>query len=75
MPLTEAADCEPALDIHPWSRGQITRWLLGEVGAPYRQGVTECAAILAYLANAFPAAGTMARANNPALDQALWAKG
>lgn len=88
MPLTDAADCELVLYTHPWSRGQIARWMLEEVGVPYRQVllefgttmkapeylalnpmgkvptlvhreqvVTECAAICAYLADAFPAAG------------------
>ncbi|MET0360716.1 MAG: glutathione S-transferase family protein [Sphingobium sp.] len=73
---------------NPMSRGQIARWMLEEVGAPYDvhvldyaggmkkadylavnpmgkvpaivhggQIVTECAAICAYLADAFPAAG------------------
>ena len=73
---------------NPMSRGQIVRWMLEEVGAPYeprvlgygttmkgadylainpmgkvptvvRNGkvVTECAAICAYLADAFPEAG------------------
>ena len=73
---------------HPMSRGRIVRWMLEEVGAPYRTEtlgygvsmkapayrainpmgkvpalrhgetvVTECAAILAYLADAFPQAG------------------
>jgi glutathione S-transferase len=88
MPLTEAADAALVLYTHPWSRGQIARWMLEEVGEPYRQVlldfgstmkapdyltlnplgkvptvvhrgqvVTECAAICAYLADAFPAAG------------------
>ena len=73
---------------HPMSRGRIVRWMLEEVGAPYRTEtlgygvsmkapayrainpmgkvpalrhgetvVTECPAILAYLADAFPQAG------------------
>lgn len=73
---------------NPRSRGRIVRWMLEEVGAPYRTEilaygpamkaesyrrinpmgkvpaivhgttvVTECAAICAYLADAFPAAG------------------
>jgi glutathione S-transferase len=73
---------------NPMSRGRIARWMLEEIGAPYRtevldygttmkapdylainpmgkvpaivhdgRTVTECAAICAYLADAFPAAG------------------
>ena len=73
---------------NPMSRGRIVRWMLEEVGCPYRtevvdygpamqspdylalnplgkvptlrhgtQTVTECAAICAYLADAFPEAG------------------
>ena len=73
---------------HPMSRGRIVRWMLEEVGQPYRTElvgfgppmkaaaykalnpmgkvpalkhgdmiVTECAAICAYLADAFPQAG------------------
>ena len=73
---------------HPMSRGRVVRWMLEELGAPYRTEllafgttikgpeyrainpmgkipaithrgvtVTECAAICAYLADAFPGAG------------------
>ncbi len=73
---------------NPMSRGRIVRWMLEEVGQPYRteileysasmkcaeylainpmgkvpaithrgQSITECAAICAYLADAFPEAG------------------
>lgn len=79
---------ELTLYTNPQSRGRIARWMLEEVGAPYRTEnieygpamkspaflainpmgkvpaithgstvVTECAAICAYLADAFPAAG------------------
>jgi glutathione S-transferase len=79
---------ELVLYTHPMSRGRIARWMLEEVGRPYRTElldygttmkapaylainpmgkvpalrhgaavVTECAAICAYLADAFPAAG------------------
>lgn len=79
---------ELVLYTNPMSRGRIARWMLEEVGAPYRTElldygttmkapdylainpmgkvptirhgetiVTECAAILAYLADAFPDAG------------------
>ncbi len=85
---------------HPMSRGRIVRWMLEEVGQPYRTEVlgygpamkeagyralnpmgkvptirhgdtvvTECAAICAYLADAFPQAGLAppveARARGP----------
>jgi len=87
MSLSTAADCDLVLYTHPWSRGQIARWMIEETGANYRQVVldydssmksqaylsvnpmgkvpaithrgtviTECAAICAYLADAFPAA-------------------
>jgi len=87
MALTDAPTCDLVLYTHPWSRGQIARWMLEETGVPYRQVildfgttmkapdylalnpmgkvptvvhgqqvVTECAAICAYLADAFPAA-------------------
>jgi glutathione S-transferase len=79
---------ELVLYTNPMSRGRIARWMLEEVGVPYKaeilnygttmkdesyrainpmgkvptivhgkQVVTECAAICAYLADAFPAAG------------------
>jgi glutathione S-transferase len=87
MPLVDHS-ADLTLYTHPWSRGQIARWMLEETGAPYRQVildfgttmkapdylalnpmgkvptvvhgqqvVTECAAICAYLADAFPAVG------------------
>ena len=82
---------------NPMSRGRIARWMLEEVGKPYRTEVldygttmkapdylainpmgkvpaivhrgvtvTECAAICAYLADAFPQAGLA-----PALDDPM----
>jgi glutathione S-transferase len=88
MPLVDDASCPLVLYTHPWSRGQIARWMLEETGQPYRhvilgygdtmkapdylkinpmgkvpsvvhegRVVTECAAICAYLADAFPQAG------------------
>jgi glutathione S-transferase len=79
---------ELVLYTNPMSRGRIARWMLEEIGVPYRAEilqfgstmkdeayrainpmgkvptvahgktiVTECAAICAYLADAFPAAG------------------
>ncbi|CAH1905766.1 Glutathione S-transferase [Candidatus Nitrotoga sp. HW29] len=87
MPLTASPDCDLVLYTHPWSRGQIARWMIEETGANYRQVildyetsiksdeylsinpmgkvpaiihrgnvVTECAAICAYLADAYPSA-------------------
>jgi glutathione S-transferase len=81
---------------NPMSRGRIVRWMLEEVGQPYRTElldygpamkaaayrainpmgkvpalrhgdvvVTECAAICAYLADAFPAAGLAPPAGSP----------
>lgn len=82
---------------HPMSRGRIVRWMLEEIGAPYRTEVidygpkmktadylainpmgkvpalrhgsaivTECAAICAYLADAFPAAKLAPPVGDPA---------
>lgn len=82
---------------HPMSRGRIVRWMLEEVGQPYRTElldygttmkapaylainpmgkvpsirhgdtvVTECAAICAYLADAFPAAKLAPAPGDPA---------
>jgi glutathione S-transferase len=81
---------------HPQSRGRIVRWMLEEVGQPYRTEllqynasmkapaylainpmgkvpalkhgdtiVTECAAICAYLADAFPEAGLAPKSGDP----------
>ena len=80
---------------HPMSRGRIVRWMLEEVGTPYRTElkdfaalkspdylainpmgkipaivhgevvVTECAAICAYLADAFPEAGLAPAIGDP----------
>lgn len=88
MSITDSPSCDLVFYTNPLSRGQIVRWMLEEVGVPYRQVlldydttmkgaeylqinpmgkvpaivhkghvVTECAAICAYLADAFPAAG------------------
>lgn len=87
MPITDSTDCDLLFYTNPQSRGRIVRWMLEEVGQPYRQVlldygapmkapeylainpmgkvpavvhrgqvVTECAAICAYLADAFPEA-------------------
>jgi glutathione S-transferase len=87
---------------NPMSRGQIARWMLEEVGAPYEQVlldygttmkapdylsinpmgkvpaikhgdniITECAAICAYLADAFPDAGLAPR-NGEHADYYRW---
>jgi glutathione S-transferase len=95
--LEDAMADELIFYTNPMSRGQIVRWMLEEVGAPYEtkvlnyastmkgpeylainpmgkvpaikhkdQVVTECAAICAYLADAFPAAGLAPPVNSPA---------
>ena len=87
---------ELVLYTHPMSRGRIARWMLEEVGQPYRTVVleyattmkapeylainpmgkvpalrhgdtvvTECAAICAYLADAFPASGLAPATSSP----------
>jgi glutathione S-transferase len=87
---------EIVLYTNPLSRGRIVRWMLEEVGQPYRteiidyattlkgpaylainpmgkipaithgrQVVTECAAICAYLADAFPEAGLAPAPRDP----------
>lgn len=43
MPLTENPACDLVLYTHPWSRGQIARWMLEETGAPYRHVILDFA--------------------------------
>ena len=43
MPLTTDPTCDLVLYTHPWSRGQIARWMLEETGAPYRHVVLDYA--------------------------------
>ncbi len=88
---------ELVLYTHPMSRGRVARWMLEEIGTPYRTEVvdygpamkatrylainpmgkvpalthgdvvvTECAAICAYLADAFPGAGLAPQPGDPA---------
>jgi glutathione S-transferase len=102
MPLVDDMSCDLVLYTHPWSRGQIARWMLEETGQPYRQVlldyastmkapdylainpmgkvpavvhgeqvVTECAAICAYLADAFLSAG-LAPAASARADYYRW---
>ena len=102
MPLVESSSCNLVLYTNPWSRGQIARWMLEEIGEPYRQVVldygttmkspdylkinpmgkvptvqhngrviTECAAICAYMADAFPKAG-LAPAPDERADYYRW---
>ena len=92
---THASDT-PVFYTNPMSRGRIVRWMLEEVGRPYRTEcldydaamkspaylainpmgkvpalvhrgtvVTECAAICAYLADAFPEAGLAPAMDDP----------
>jgi glutathione S-transferase len=41
MPLITTPDCDLTLYTHPWSRGQIARWMLEETGQPYRQVILD----------------------------------
>ncbi|WP_250657522.1 glutathione S-transferase family protein [Alkalimarinus coralli] len=41
MSITESANCDLVFYTNPMSRGQIVRWMLEEVGAPYRQELIE----------------------------------
>jgi glutathione S-transferase len=95
--MIQPADDEIVFYTNPMSRGRIARWMLEEVGRPYRtvtldygttmkapeylalnpmgkvpaithRGVvvTECAAVCAYLADAFPEAGLAPTFDDPA---------
>ena len=95
--MIQPSDDEIVFYTNPMSRGRIARWMLEEVGRPYRTvvldygttmkapeylainpmgkvpavtwrgvTVTECAAICAWLADAFPAAGLAPALEDPA---------
>jgi glutathione S-transferase len=95
--VSQAPDDEIVFYTNPMSRGRIARWMLEEVGRPYRTvvldygttmkaadylavnpmgkvpaithrgvTVTECAAVCAYLADAFPDAGLAPAFDDPA---------
>ncbi len=95
--MSQPSDDEIVFYTNPMSRGRIARWMLEEVGQPYRtvvldygttmkapeylalnpmgkvpaithRGVTvsECAAVCAYLADAFPEAGLAPSPGDPA---------
>jgi glutathione S-transferase len=94
--MIQAAD-EIVFYTNPMSRGRIARWMLEEIGQPYRTvvldygttmkaadylavnpmgkvpavthrgvAITECAAVCAYLADAFPEAGLAPAFDDPA---------
>lgn len=41
MSLTDSPSCDLVLYTHPWSRGQIARWMLEETGQAYRQVILD----------------------------------
>ena len=95
--MIQPSDDEIVFYTNPMSRGRIARWMLEEIGQPYRTvvleygttmkapeylalnpmgkvpavthrgvTVTECAAVCAYLADAFPEAGLAPALGDPA---------